>query len=143
MLIEYENNNYDIDRLRQFATEVELFRHDLLGTLSRLKCDGKSIVGVSAPAKGNTLLNYIQPEVPGCELKYMIDYITEKSPKKIGKYSPGAHIPVVPDSRLIEDQPDYAVILAWNWESQIKESLKDYKGTWIVPTPKGLKEFNG
>ncbi len=130
----------EIDRLRQFATEIKGFRGLFRDTIFKIKHQGHSVVGVSAPAKGNTLLNYCFDRNIGSDI---FSYITEKSPKKIGKYTPGTHIEVASDEKLFETAPDYAVILAWNWESQIKESLKEYKGTWIVPTPKGLKEFNG
>jgi len=96
-----------------------------------LKRKGKRIVGVSAPAKGNTLLNYckIGPET--------LDYLTEISPLKIGKYSPGQHIPVVHDDRLIEDQPEYALILACNFKKNIIKAVKakGYRGKFIIPYP--------
>jgi hypothetical protein len=127
---------YDLERLEKFAWDVRLFMYDLRDYLRNFKVHlKKRIVGVSAPAKGNTLLNY-------CEIDTTIlDYITEKSPLKIGKYTPGTHIPIVPDSRLIEDQPDYAIILAHNWADQIKDSLKDFRGRWIIPNEKGLKDI--
>jgi len=126
---------YNINRLNEFAFDVDMFKFMFRNSLRNYKWNGKSIVGVSAPAKGNTLLNY-------CEIDTTIlDYITEKSDKKIGRFTPGTHIPVVPDSRLIEDQPDYAVILAHNWAEQIKESLKDYKGEWVIPNGQGLKDL--
>ena len=62
----------------------------------------------------------------------IIDLFRERSNKKLGKYTPVTHIPIVPDSTLIEYQPDYAIIFAHNWSEQIKESLIDYKGEWIV-----------
>ena len=71
----------------------------------------------------------------------ILNYITEKSEKKIGRYTPGTHIEIFPDSRLIKDQPDYALILAHNWEKQIKNALKDYKGGWIIPNAKGLENL--
>lgn len=126
---------YGIDKLRRFRARVEKFRGGLLSYLTRLKAAGKTIVGVSAPAKGNTLLNYCGIDSD------ILDYITERSDKKIGKVTPGTHIPVVPDERLLQDNPDYAVILAWNWAGQIKNSLKGYKGEWIIPNEKGLRDI--
>ena len=81
-----------------------------------MKSDGASIVGVSAPAKGMTLLNYchIGPE--------LLSFVTEKSQLKIGKYTPGLHIPVVPDSMLMEHKPDYALLLAWNFADEIMKT---------------------
>lgn len=122
---EAEQDYHNIKLLRGSAFAFNIFLGSLSYELNGLKANGKRIVGVSAPAKGNTLLN-------SCILRDgLFDYITEKSERKIGRYTPGTHILVVPDSKLIEDQPDYAIIFAHNWEKQIKSSLKDYKGEWI------------
>lgn len=83
-------------------------------------------VGVSAPAKGNTLLNVVPID---------LRYVTDNSPRKINRFTPGRHFPVYGDHRLLEDQPGFALILAWNWKEQIKRNLSDYKGVWIVPFP--------
>jgi hypothetical protein len=134
--LEHELAYHDIERLEGFAKEVEIFGHEFYMKLFDMKFwagnsfHRKTIVGVSAPAKGNTLLNYCNIDTT------ILDYITEKSELKIGKFTPGTHIPIVPDSRLIEDQPDYAVILAHNWSGQIKNSLKDFRGRWIIPNGK-------
>jgi hypothetical protein len=89
------------------------------------------VVGASAPAKGNTLLNYckISPQ--------LMEYVTEKSLLKIGRYTPGMHIPVMSDEYLIKDKPDYAMVLAWNWQSQITSKLRKmgFKGKFIIPIP--------
>ncbi len=125
-------------RLNLFAQNVWDFRNEFVKLLYEItiqdKMDAKMIVGVSAPAKGNTLLNFL-----GRDAKYAIRYITERSKKKIGKFTPGLHIEIFPDSRLIEDQPDYAIIFAHNWSKQIKEALKNYEGEWIVANAEGLK----
>jgi hypothetical protein len=99
--------------------------------LGYLKLKGAKIVGVSAPAKGNTLLNYCKI---GTET---LDYIGEISDKKIGRYTPGMHIPVVHENKIIEEQPDYCLILAWNWKDEIVRGLRKngYKGKFIEPIP--------
>jgi len=86
----------------------------------------KDVVGLSAPAKGNTLLNYCGIDLP---------YIGEINPLKIGKYTPGRHIPVVHESRIIDEQPDYVLILAWNWADELisKMKLLGYRGKFILP----------
>lgn len=114
----------DLGVLDDFASKVVNNKKDLTELLWELR--DKKVVGVSAPAKGNTLLNY-------CSIT--LDYITETSPLKIGKFTPGRHIPIVSDDRLLKDSPDYALVLAWNWADQIMENLKEYKGKWIIPIP--------
>jgi hypothetical protein len=125
-----------LERLKLFADNVWEFIEDFGDTLSGIKQEGKSIVGVSAPAKGNTVLNSIYAG------KTDLDYITERSKKKIGKFTPGTHIEIVRDSKLIDDQPDFAVLFAHNWSRQIRNNLKDYKGEWITANEEGLKNFS-
>ena len=118
--------------MNQFAKDVESHREKVLALLYKLKSEGAAIVGVSAPAKGMTLLNYchIGPE--------LLNFVTEKSQLKIGKYTPGLHIPVVPDSVLLEEKPDYALLLAWNFADEIMENLSEFRkngGKFIIPIP--------
>jgi SAM-dependent methyltransferase len=121
-----------IETYREFAAKVDRIRDELLGTLRRLKADNKRIAAYGAPAKGNTLIEFLQlrPDT--------VQYIADKSPLKQGKYSPGAHIPVVPPTRLLEDQPDYVVLLAWNFRDEILEQQAEYRrrgGMFISPLP--------
>src|SRR5207245_1435526 len=81
----------------------------------------KSIAGVSAPAKGMTLLNYCRI---GTEV---LDFVTEKAELKIGRFTPGSHIPVRPDAELLRAQPDYALLLAWNFAEEIMRNLDEYR----------------
>ena len=93
---------------------------------------GKRIAAVSTPAKGMTLLNYCKI---GTEL---IEFATEKSTLKIGKYTPGTHLPILPDSALEENQIDYALLLAWNFADEIIGNLSSYRkngGKFIIPIP--------
>jgi len=130
---EEANHIFDYDRLSQFSEEVASHRTKLIALLSSLKAEGASLVGVSAPAKGMTLLNYcnIGPE--------LLDFVTEKSQLKIGLYTPGKHIPILADSALTDEQPDYALLLAWNFADEIIANLKEYRdkgGKFIIPVPK-------
>ena len=123
---------YSHATLDRFSGHVKKNRTELTWLLHSLKRKGKSIVGVSAPAKGMTLLNYcrIGPEI--------LDVVTEKSVLKIGRYTPGMHIPVVPDDYLLEKQPDYALLLAWNFAEEIMKNLGEYRkrgGKFIIPIP--------
>jgi len=123
---------YDINTLGLFAERVKKQRLDLLRLLLTLKTEGKKIVGVSAPAKGNTLLNY-------CSINTTyLDFLTEKSKLKVGRFTPGTFIPIYDDEKLLEVQPDYALILAWNFAEEIMRNLSTFKergGKFIVPIP--------
>jgi hypothetical protein len=122
----------DMGMLELFAKRVERNKAELNFLLHKLKSDGKRIVAVSAPAKGMTLLNYCHID------RQLLDYVTEKSKLKIGLYTPGGHIPVHPDSKLLEDMPDYALLLAWNFAEEIMRNNQKYRdrgGKFIIPIP--------
>ncbi len=124
---------YSFERMLKFAEEVKEHKTLLYDLLVDLKKKGKRIVCVSAPAKGNTLLNY-------CNInRELIDYVTEKSRLKQGLFTPGSHIPIYADSRLMDDKPDYALILAWNFAEEIMRNLEEYRksgGKFIIPIPR-------
>ncbi len=123
---------YTLDVLNKFAVDVQQNRQELLWLLRQLKHENKRIAGVSAPAKGMTLLNY-------CRIgQETLDFVTEKSVLKIGRFTPGAHIPVVSDAELMRQSPDYALLLAWNFADEIMANLHAYResgGQFIIPIP--------
>jgi 2-polyprenyl-3-methyl-5-hydroxy-6-metoxy-1,4-benzoquinol methylase len=123
---------YELDTLRKFAQNVASNREALRALLISLKQSGSKIVAVSAPAKGMTLLNY-------CSLgPDFLEFVTEKSRLKIGRYTPGMNIEVVPDDMLLTHQPDYALLLAWNFAEEIMNNLKEFSdrgGKFIIPIP--------
>lgn len=123
---------YDRSVLDQFAERVKKNRDDLVWLLYSLKRQRKRIVAVSAPAKGMTLLNYCRlgPE--------LLEFVTEKSKLKIGRFTPGLHIPVVTDDELLARKADYALLLAWNFAKEIMCNLREFTsagGKFIVPIP--------
>lgn len=124
---------HDTATLNRFAAGVQQHRVALTRLMVELKDAGKTIVGISAPAKGNTLLNY-------CGINNsFLSYITEKSGLKVGRLTPGTHIPIVTDEMLYETRPDYAIILAWNFATEIMSNMRQYKelgGRFIVPIPR-------
>lgn len=117
----------------QFAKDVETLRHELLAMLHGLKEKGKRIAAYSAPAKGNTLLNYcrIGPD--------LVDYAVDKSPVKQGLLTPGMHIPIFGLDHIRADRPDYLLVLAWNFKDEIMAQQSEFSsagGHFIIPVPK-------
>ena len=93
---------------------------------------GKQVVGNSCPARSSTLLNYYGVD------SLLLPYIAEQPTSlKLNKYLAGKHIPVVNNQRLIDEQPDYVVILAWHLAKPIMEQLKarGLKSDFIIPLP--------
>jgi hypothetical protein len=122
----------DFARYQQLAADVAANRQALVQLLEKLKRDGRTVAGYGAPAKGNTLLNY-------CGITTdLIPYTVDKNPLKIGSYTPGMHIPVLPATTLLERQPDYVLILAWNFAEEIMRQQTEYRahgGRFIIPIP--------
>lgn len=116
---------------QKFAKRIVETKFKLLEIIFDLKNKGQHVVGIGAPAKGNTLLNYCRLDPD------MIDYLTEKSQLKIGRFSPGVHIPVVDESRLFDEQPEAALILSWNIADELMPKLRKlgYQGKFILPNP--------
>lgn len=130
--LEKQTGVHSLDTLNVFSQRVAQNRRDLMNLLHTLKQQGKTVAVVSAPAKGMTLLNY-------CRLgTETLDFATEKSTLKIGRFTPGTHLPVVPDAELMARKPDYVLLLAWNFAKEIIRNLNDYReagGKFIIPIP--------
>jgi SAM-dependent methyltransferase len=117
----------------EFAHSARALRDSLIGMLRDLAAQGKRVVGYGAPAKSSTLITFLQLGPSS------ISYIADKSPLKQGRYTPGAHIPVVEPDRLLRDQPDYVLLLAWNFADEIMAQQAEYArrgGRFILPVPK-------
>jgi hypothetical protein len=122
----------DLLRFRRFSEMVETNRSELLSLLQRLKAEGKTLAAYGAPAKGNTLLNYCGI---GTDL---IPYTVDRSPLKVGRLTPGMHLPVLDAGELLKRRPDFTLILAWNFAEEIVRQQEAYRaagGRFIVPIP--------
>lgn len=115
-----------------FREKVDATKRGLLEFLIERKREGKRIAAYGAPAKGNTLLNY-------CGIRTdFVDFTVDRSPHKQGRFLPGTRIPIHPVERLLEEQPDYVLILPWNLRDEIVEQMAEVRswgGRFVVPIP--------
>ena len=117
---------------RTFSSKVEGLRNSLRVMLEQLKSAGATIAAYGAAAKGATLINYVGIGTG------LVDFVVDRNTHKHGRYMPGQHIPIHPPERLLEAQPDYTLVLAWNFKDEIIEQQKEYRskgGRFIIPVP--------
>ena len=116
----------------EFARRTLDMKERFRGLLSKLRDEGASVAAYGAAAKGSTLLNTFDV---GSDL---LDYVVDASPHKQGLHMPGNGLPIVAPSRLLEDRPDYVVLLAWNFADEILAQQREYQdggGRFILPIP--------
>lgn len=115
-----------------FAARVETLKAQLHGLVAELVRNGARIAAYGAAAKGTILLN-------ACGLgRELIAWVADKNPFKQGRYVPGVRLPIVPPSRILEEMPDYLLILPWNIEAEIMAQEATFRargGRFIVPLP--------
>ncbi len=122
----------DPQTFRRYADRIATAGLELTTMLEGLKAQGKSIAGYGLPAKATTLMYHF-----GIDQK-TISYIVEDAPLKVGLFSPGLHVPILPVQTLYERRPDYVVLLAWNFADAIiakHTAFTQAGGRFIVPLP--------
>jgi hypothetical protein len=109
---EAEHHSNELETYLEFARRIERMKADNLAYLDEAKRLGKTIFGMGAPVKGNTLLNYF-----GIGKQYL-DCLVEKNELRRGLFSPGRHLPIAIESELAAP-PDVYYVLAWNFKQEI------------------------
>jgi len=120
------------DTYESFRSRCERSRDELVKLIKGLRADGRRVAGYGATSKSTTVLNY-------CHLGPQdIEFISDTTPAKQNKFTPGTHIPVMAYEKFFGNYPDYAVLFAWNHEAEILAKEKGYAaagGKWIKFVP--------
>jgi len=113
-----------------FAERISLFKEELLAFLRKAKQNGKTVMGLGASTKGNVILQY-------CGItEQVLPFIGDVNKDKFGCYTPGTMIPIVPESEVIEKNPDYLLVLPWHFK-EFFLSCSHLRGRNLVfPLPK-------
>jgi methylation protein EvaC len=119
----------DIVTFKRFAERVEQSKIDLRRFLIRCADNNKKVISYGATSKSTTVFNYcdIGPE--------LIHYITDTTPEKQNKYSPGTHIPIVSPEGNFDDSIDFSFLGAWNFAEEIKKKEQNFSGRFFTHIP--------
>lgn len=117
--------NFSLDVLKDFARKVEENKVKLMNIIIQFKKQRQKIVAISSPAKGQTLLNYTGAGK-------FLDFSTDVSKLKQGRYTPGNQLLIKSDKDLKGDE--VGLLLAWNFKEEIMKNVPQIK-TWIIPNP--------
>lgn len=115
-----------------FRKNCEHSRDRLMDLLNSIRQKGQRIVGYAATSKSTTTINYC-----GMTSDH-IEFLSDTTPLKQGKFSPGAHIPVRPHEDFTANYPDYALLFAYNHAKEImakEQKFMESGGQWIVYMP--------
>lgn len=122
----------DPERYDRFARDVAAQRIALLEAIDGLRSRGLEVAAYGAPAKGHTLVNYcgIGPD--------RVPFTVDRNPLKVGRYTPGTHIPILPVTAIAERKPDVLLLLPWNFADEIMEqqaAFREAGGRFLIPIP--------
>ena len=124
---------HKIESYSKFSKRVNLSRKNLLTLMKRLKKNKKKIISYGATYKSTTVFNF-------CSLNSkLIDYVTDTTLNKQGKYTPGTHIKIISPELGMNNTVDYAFLGAWNFKKEIFNKEKKFLkrgGKFITHVPK-------
>ena len=123
---------HDPSTWSRFRSRVHEQRDRFMALLDEARREGRTVAGNSCPGRASTLLNFYGVT------KDQMPYIGElPNSLKLGKYLPGKHIPIVDNRRIVAEQPDYLVLLAWHFTEAITARVRaeGVRSRLVVPLP--------
>jgi hypothetical protein len=120
------------DWIAPFRARITRSKLALLRLLGDLGAAGARIAGIGAPSRASTLVTHVGLDGGIVEAVYEL-----AGSRKIGRYLPGTCIPVLDETGLYADPPDYALLLSWHLADELAGNLRrrGFRGDFIVPLP--------
>lgn len=118
--------------LERFAARMASSKLAIFSNLKELGIPGKRMYGIGAPSRASTLISYL-----GIGVELMPAVVEIAGSHKLNKYIPGTRIPVIDESALYRDQPEYAFLLSWHIAEELSANIRSrgFKGRFIKPLP--------
>ena len=130
--LEKTKKTNQLSTLMQFSEDTIQKRNALVNLINNLKSKGKRIIGYGASGRATVHINFCKFDTK------TIEYVIDESHERQGRFIPGMHIPIVPPNYLTKDNPDYALLFAYNYFDEVMEKEKEFikrGGRFIVPLP--------
>jgi len=127
--LEEESGLFEVESYKKYMNFIKAQRNKFLQKIFDIKSNGGNIVGIGACAKGNTFLNFYRLD------NTIVDYVTDSSPQKQGKFTPLSFIPIVSDDVLKQYKEVYCIILSWNLSNELKQNLSKINPNIIFIAP--------
>ena len=131
-ILAYEKKYINWKNLNKFKDDVIKSKLNLYRILNGVRKKKKRIFGIGAPSRASTLVNYL-----GLTNEIIENVCEIECSYKIGNYMPGTNIPIVSETKLFKEKPEYALLLSWHISDELIFNLKKkgYKGKFIIPLP--------
>lgn len=134
-ILEYENliGANEKQFYLNFFEKINHLKNNVFNFINKQVKNGKKVWAYGASTKGNTLLQYFNLD------NSLIQYAVERSPYKIGLKTVGTNIPIISESEMRINPPDYLLILPWHFVEEFKSREDEFLskgGKFIVPCPK-------
>lgn len=130
---EREHGLASVATYQSLGARAQRVKEDLLAFLASARAAGENVVAYGAPAKGNTLLNYAGIDATS------VAYTVDRSPHKQGRFLPGSRLPIYAPERILQDQPEYVLLLPWNLRDEISTQMaavRQWNGKFVAPIPR-------
>ncbi len=125
--LKLERDKFNIKNIKKFQRSIDDFATDLVNLLN--SNSGLNVAGFGAPARLATITNFAKVD------SKLLPYVVDDSPLKVGKFSPGMHIPILSREDMIQKKPDIIIVFAYEYIESIYEFTRQFNVPHYQPIP--------